>query len=112
VSDPIRGEVWRIDLNPPHALEQAGERPCLIVSADRYNSGRSGRVFILPITSRSSLPFAVKVDPPEGGLMRESYILCDQIRAVNKDRLKSRYGAISDQKMADVESIVVALLDL
>jgi mRNA interferase MazF len=112
VSYPIRGEVWHINLDPRHPLEQAGERPCLIISADRYNSGRSGRVIILPITTRPGLPFTVEVHPPEGGLREISYILCDQIRAVNKNRLKSRYGKVSDQTMADVENMVIPLLDL
>ena len=112
MSNPIRGEVWYVNLDPPHALEQAGERPCLIVSDDRYNRGRSGRVIILPLTTRPQLPFTVAVKPPEGGLTRSSYIICDQIRAINKDRLKTHRGAVSRRTMAQVDSLMKALLSV
>lgn len=45
---PLRGEVWFANLDPPHQLEQAGARPCLILSHSDYNKGRSGRVLIIP----------------------------------------------------------------
>ncbi len=73
---PLRGEVWFANLDPPgqlaHQLEQAGARPCLILSHSDYNKGRAGRVITLPFTKNSRQPFTVVVRPPEGGLKLES----------------------------------------
>lgn len=47
-----RGEIWLVDLNPVRGHEQAGKRPCLIISVDLFNQGTSGLVVVLPITSK------------------------------------------------------------
>ena len=108
---PLRGEVWFANLDPAHQLEQARARPCLILSHTDYNKGRSGRVIIVPFTKNSRQPFTVSVTPPEGGLKLESYLLCDQLRAINKDRLSHKLGSVSAQTMKAVEQIVKDLLD-
>jgi mRNA interferase MazF len=108
---PLRGEVWFADLDPPHQLEQAGAPPCLVPSHTDYNKGRSGRVIIIPFTKNSRQPFTVSVSPPEGGLKMESYLLCDQIRAINKDRLSYKLGSVSAQTLRAVKQIIEDLLD-
>ena len=108
---PLRGEVWFVNLDPPHQLEQAGARPCLILSHSDYNKGRAGRVIIIPFTKNSRQPFTVAVKPPEGGLKMESYLLCDQLRAINKDRLSHKLGNVSAQTLQAVEQLVKDLLD-
>ena len=109
--DPQRGEVWFANFDPPHPLEQAGARPCLILSHTSYNKGRAGRVIIVPFTKNPRQPFAVSVLPPEGGLKLASYLLCDQIRAINKDRLSYLLGCVSAQTLLAVEQLVKDLLD-
>ncbi len=112
--NPLRGEVWFANLDPPqlaHQLEQAGARPCLILSHSDYNKGRAGRVLIIPFTKNSHQPFTVAVRPPEGGLKMESYLLCDQLRAINKNRLSHKLGSVSTQTMQAVEQLVKDLLD-
>lgn len=87
-SQPSRGEVWYVDLNPTRGHEQSGTRPCLIISDDGFNHGLSGLVIVLPITSkRKNIPSNIEIKPPEGGLTMTSYIKCEDIRSISIERL-------------------------
>ena len=68
---PSRGDIWLIDLNPTRGREQAGNRPCLVISVDLFNQGGSGLVVVVPVTSKDKgIPWHVEVNPPEGALSR------------------------------------------
>lgn len=111
--DPLRGEVWLVDLSPTRGHEQAGRRPCLVVSVDLFNQGPAGLAVVLPITTREKgIPFHVEVIPPEGGLRERSFIKCEDIRSVSKERLSDRWGAVSTTTLAAVEDRTRILLDL
>jgi len=70
-------------------------------------------VIVLPITSKDKRqPLRVEVTPPEGGLKLTSFVKCDDIRSISKQRLKQRYGALSPQTMAEVENRMRILLNL
>src|SRR5690349_12413986 len=104
MSAPSRGDVWRVDFDPVRGHEQGRVRPALVVSNYTFNHSAAGLVTVIPITSkgrpvRSFLP----IQPPEGGLQKTSYIICDQIRTVSKDRLARRFGAVSASTLAEVE---------
>lgn len=111
---PTRGEIWLADLNPTRGHEQAGRRPVLIVSADAFNHGRAGLVFVLPLTrSDRRIPIHIEIRPPEGGLTATSYILCDAIRSVSKERLANEpWGRVSRDTMAKLEDVLRVLMDL
>lgn len=110
---PGRGEVWHVDLNPTRGHEQSGERPCLVVSAELYNEGAAGLVVVLPLTTKfKRIPWQVPVRPPEGGLKALSYIKCDDIRSVAKERMSRRWGAVSEGTMTQVEDRLRTLLVL
>ena len=112
-SSPCRGEIWLVDLNPVRGHEQAGQRPGLIVSVDLFNHGPAGLVVILPITTRAKgIPFHVRVDPPEGGLTKQSFVKCEDVRSVAKERLSRRCGMVSPDTMAAVDDRLRILLDL
>ncbi len=84
-----------------------------MVSVDKFNYGPAGLVVVLPITSKNkNQPIHVPVQPPEGGLSMLSFIKCDDIRSVSKQRLKQFYGTGSAQTMADVEKRIRILLNL
>jgi len=53
MSDPSRGEIWLAELTSGEGHEQAGRRPVLIVSNDRFNAGLSGLTMIVPLTSKT-----------------------------------------------------------
>lgn len=110
---PLRGEVWMLNLDPTRGHEQGGTRPALILSVDVFNAGPADLVIVLPITSRSKgVRSHVTVQPPEGGLSVESFIKCEDVRSVAKERLHRRLGGISSRTMAEVEDKLRILLNL
>ncbi|MBW3625894.1 MAG: type II toxin-antitoxin system PemK/MazF family toxin [Armatimonadetes bacterium] len=110
---PSRGEVWMVDLNPTRGHEQAGRRPALVISVDLFNQGPADLVVALPITSQAKgIPFHVKVTPPEGGFDRESYVKCEDIRSLSRERLLRRMGTVTPQTMEAVEERLRILLSL
>jgi mRNA interferase MazF len=94
--------------------EQAKRHPCLVISADMYHQGCAGLVAIIPITSSfRELYWHVPINPPEGGLSKLSYILCDQMRCVSLERFSSQcLGFVSDYTLSLVEERVRVLLGL
>jgi mRNA interferase MazF len=112
-SEPSRGDVCSINLDPTVGHEQEGARPALVVSVDKFNHGPADLVVVLPITSRDGKqPIHVSVKPPEGGLSKLSFIKCEDIRSVSKQRLRQFYGTVSAQTMAEVEKRLRVLLAL
>ena len=110
---PSRGEIWLVDLNPTRGHEQAGKRPGLVVSVDLFNHGPAGLVLLIPITTRAKgIPFHVEVHPPEGGVKEKSFIKCEDIRSIAKERLYQRLGAVFPVTLADVEDCLRILLNL
>jgi mRNA interferase MazF len=93
MAEPVRGEVWLVDLNPVRGHEQAGKRPGLIVSVDLFNQGPAGLVVILPITTKAKgIPFHVEIKTSECGLTQQSFIQCEDVRSIAKERLFQKNG--------------------
>ena len=70
-------------------------------------------MIVLPITSvGKGIPFHVEVKPPEGGLTMRSFIKCEEIRCVSKERLRERLGAVSNRTIEAVEDRIKIVLDL
>ena len=110
---PLRREVWTVDLSPTRGHEQDLVRPALVVSSDSFNRSAAGLVMVLPLTrTQRGIPFHVEVRPPEGGLRTTSYVLCDQIRTVSKERLGARRGEITETTMHRIVERLRVLLDL
>ncbi len=113
MAQPSRGEVWLVDLNPTRGHEQAGRRPALVVSVDPFNHGPADLVVVLPITTKAKgVPFHVEVRPPDGGVRAASYIKCEDVRSLAKERLSKRLGAISPAVESAVEDRLRILLGL
>lgn len=108
-----RGEIWLADLNPVRGHEQAGKRPCLVISVDLFNQGESGLVVVLPVTSKEKgIPFHVTIDPPEGGVKMQSFIKCEDVRSISVERLDKRWGTVSVETLEAVEDRVRILMGL
>lgn len=112
-SAPMRGGVWTVDLSPVRGHERGGRRPCVVVSWDMFNFGPAGLLIVLPITTTGShIRSHIPVLPPDGGLRQRSFILCDQVRTVSKERLSDRWGPVSTEIMTLVEDALRILLEL
>ena len=110
---PRRGELWVAELDPVWGHEQGGIRPVLVVSTVLVNAGPSGLVFALPLTTRDrSVRSHIPVLPPEGGLARPSFVLCEQLRILSHERLQRRLGVVTPSTLAEVERWLRAFLDL
>lgn len=80
-----QGHIWSVTLDPTVANEQAGVRPCLVVSTDRFNSLPIRQAMVVPLTTRDrGLPHHLPVD--DGGLNRASWAMCEAVRAVSTHR--------------------------
>lgn len=104
-SVPSYAEVWVADLNPVRGHQQAGRRPVLVVSTDRFNHGPASLVIVVPFTTRDrAVPLRVRVDPPEGGMHVRSFAICEMVRSISRDRLSASgpLGAVSAQTMRQV----------
>ncbi len=102
-----------MDLNPSKGREQAGLRPAVIVSVDPFNHGAAELVVILPITSKAKgVPLHVPVKPPEAGLRQQSYIKCEDIRSISRQRLARRLGSVSPSALVAIEDRLRLLLGL
>lgn len=112
MASPNRGEIWWADLDPTTGREQGGRRPVLIVSTTYFNSGPADLVFVVPLTrTNRGIPIHVPIHPPEGGVMAPSFILCDALRSISKERLGDRpMGTVSTKTMQRVESILRLLM--
>ena len=109
---PSRGEIWEVNLNPTRGHEQAGIRPALVVSVDTFNHGPAGLVVVLPVTTTArGIPFHVPVGPPEGGVRRPSFIKCEDVRSISRERLIAPWGSVYGTTMNVVEDRLRILLD-
>jgi mRNA interferase MazF len=110
---PARGEIWLVDLNPTRGHEQAGRRPALIVSTDRFNRGAAGLVVAVPMTTRDrGVPLHVRVDPPEGGVRERSFVKCEDVRSISTERLVKRWGTVEQHTLDFVSLRLKTLLEL
>jgi len=104
-----RGEVYFADLRPVIGSEQGGQRPVLIIQNDVGNR-YSPTVIAAAITakiSKAKLPTHVEVSKDDLGLVRDSVILLEQVRTIDKKRLRQRLGKLDSETM---EQVNVALL--
>jgi mRNA interferase MazF len=112
-SGPLRGEVWDVNLDPLIGHEQAGLRPALVISVDLFNEGPAELVVLIPLTRTArKIRWHVAVAPPEGGLTSTSYIQCENLRSVSRQRLRRRRGRVTDDTMLQVEDRLNILLGL
>ncbi len=91
-----RGEIYYADLSPVIGSEQGGIRPVLIVQNDVGNK-YSPTVIVAAITSqinKAKMPTHLEIDAKEYGLIKDSVILLEQIRTIDKKRLKEKIGKI------------------
>lgn len=103
-----RGDIFYADLSPVIGSEQGGLRPVLIVQNDIGNK-YSPTVIAAAITSKmnkTKLPTHIDVPGEDAGLARDSIILLEQIRTIDKKRLKEKMGHLDEATMVDVNTAI------
>ncbi len=99
-----RGDIYYADLSPVVGSEQGGVRPVLIIQNDIGNR-YSPTVIATAITSqinKAKMPTHIELDANEYGLSKDSVVLAEQIRTIDKKRLKEKIGHIDEQLMTRV----------
>ena len=100
-----RGDIYYADLSPVIGSEQGGIRPVLIIQNDVGNK-YSPTVIAAAITSqreKTKLPTHISVCSGECGLAKDSIVLLEQVRTIDKTRLKERMGSLDDASMGMVD---------
>lgn len=109
-----RGEIYYAELNPVVGSEQGGTRPVLVIQNDIGNQF-SPTTIIAAITSqiaKAKLPTHVEVRANRSGLERDSVILTEQIRTIDKSRLKEKVAVLDEEVMIRVNQAVEISLGL
>lgn len=102
----LRGEIYYADLSPVVGSEQGGVRPVLIVQNDIGNK-YSPTVIAAAITSqheKSKLPTHIELSAQNCGLQKNSIVLLEQIRTIDKKRLKEKMGRLDDAAMNKIDT--------
>ena len=100
-----RGEIYYADLSPVVGSEQGGVRPVLIVQNDVGNKF-SPTVIAAAITSqkdKNALPTHIEVDAGNCGLAKDSVVLLEQVRTIDKRRLKEKMGSLDNTEMSKID---------
>ncbi len=103
-----RGDIYYADLSPVVGSEQGGVRPVLIVQNDVGNK-HSPTIIAAAITSqinKAKLPTHIEISAEEYGLSKDSVILLEQIRTIDKRRLRERIGRLDSALMTTVNDAI------
>lgn len=112
-----RGDIFYADLSPVVGSEQGGVRPVLVIQNNIGNK-YSPTIIVAAITSqinKAKLPTHIEVNAKEYGLPKDSVLLMEQIRTIDKKRLREKIGRINKPMMKEIDEslkISLGLVDL
>lgn len=102
-----RGDIYYADLSPVIGSEQSGTRPILVIQNDIGNK-YSPTIIGVPITSKlkTNMPTHIVIEGNKYGLDKDSIILTEQIRTLDKSRLKEKVGRLDKQVLEKVKKAI------
>ena len=108
-----RGEIYYADLSPIKGSEQGGVRPCLIIQNDVGNKFSPCTIvaIITTRTTKAKLPTQLWL-PTSCGLPRNSMVECEQIRTIDKKRLREHMGHLDEKQMELVDDALAVSFGL
>ncbi|MHB8845958.1 MAG: type II toxin-antitoxin system PemK/MazF family toxin [Nitrospirota bacterium] len=110
---PRRGDIYYVSFDPTVGVEIRNTRPALIIQNDIGNThSRATIVAAITSTTREVFPYEVLLNAGEGGLPKDSIILLNQIRTIDKKRLGRKLGAVSSDTMRKVERAIAISLGM
>ena len=109
-----RGDIFYADLNPVIGSEQGGTRPVLVVQNDIGNK-YSPTIIITAITSqinKAKLPTHIEIKAGNYGLVKDSVVLLEQLRTIDKKRLKEKIGRCDENLMEQIDKLLQVSLGI
>lgn len=109
-----RGEIYYADLSPVVGSEQGGVRPVVIIQNDIGNK-YSPTVIVAAVTSqinKAKLPTHIELSQEQYGLPKDSVVLLEQVRTLDKHRLREKIGVLDEFKMKKLENALLISLGL
>lgn len=100
-----RGDIFYADLSPVVGSEQGGVRPVIVIQNNVGNK-YSPTIIIAAITSqinKARLPTHIEISAPHFGLPKDSVVLLEQIRTIDKKRLREKIGRFNDDMMEKID---------
>ena len=107
-----RGDIYYADLSPVVGSEQGGMRPVLIIQNDTGNSPTVIAAAITSQTGKANLPTHISLAARSCGLTRDSVILLEQVRTLDKSRLRERMGRLDEPAMHQVDNAIAVSFGL
>lgn len=108
-----RGDVWLVSMDERLAEVTTRARLVTIVSTNTFNNGPADLVVVLPMTTRDyQIPCHVAVPASESGSNKSSWVLCERIQCVERERLIKRIGKVSNATLKTIDDNLATLLNL
>ncbi|MCL4794606.1 MAG: type II toxin-antitoxin system PemK/MazF family toxin [Bryobacteraceae bacterium] len=100
-----RGSVVLVELDPAAGHEQRGIRPCVVISAEEVASSQKFPLLcVVPLTgTRGEGLLYPSIEPGPSGLVKQSFALIDQLRSIDKRRVKQIYGEVKPEELRVIE---------
>ena len=98
-----RGDIYYADLSPVVGSEQGGVRPVLIIQNDTAITSQ---------TNKAKLPTHIALSAPDHGLPRDSVVLLEQVRTLDKRRLRERMGRVDGELMERIDAAIAVSFGL
>jgi mRNA interferase MazF len=115
MKNPKYFDLWYINWNPGRVSEQIGVRPGLIVQNDLANQNNNypNTIVLAVSTKGKKVPFHIEITPSEkNGLKEISFIKCEQIMTISKDRLLTKIGTLEDIYKSVTEKALIKVLNI
>ncbi len=107
-----RGEIWQVNFNPGRGSEQQGIRPALIVQNDVGNQYAATTIVVAITSTIKKYPVTVVLKRGEGGMRLPSMVNLAQLLTIDKTRLAKKIGALSAERMSEVDEAIRTSLAL
>jgi mRNA interferase MazF len=115
IEEAHRGDIWIVDWSRGRGSEQAGMRPALVIQTDAANlNSRYPNTIVLTISTKGkAVPFHISLNHSrESGLKKKSFVKCEQVLTISKDRLVRRVGHLDQKQLGEVEEALRKVLDM
>jgi mRNA interferase MazF len=110
-----RGDIWLVDWSPGRGSEQSGIRPAVVIQTDaaNLNPRYSNTIVVTVSTKGKRVPFHVLIEPSESsGLREKSFVKCEQVLTVSKERLGRRLGRLDENILTSVAVAIRKVLEV